>query len=115
MTLNELINVRKRFDGNHKGKFCWNEKISDDNLEILEFLLIALIGEVGETSNIIKKIVRGDFKVDEKKHELSEEIADIFAYLLKISYQLNINLEEAYLEKMEKNKERFRNYELQDK
>ena len=38
MTLNELINVQKRFDGNHKGKFCWDEKISDDNLEILEFL-----------------------------------------------------------------------------
>lgn len=56
MTLNELINVQKRFDGNHKGKFCWDEKISDDNLEILEFLIIALIGEVGETSNIIKRL-----------------------------------------------------------
>ena len=44
MTLNELIDIQRNFDGEHKGKFCWNEKVSGDNLEILEFLIIALIG-----------------------------------------------------------------------
>ena len=58
---------------------------------------------------------QADIIMDGIQSENCEEIADIFAYLLKISYQLNINLEEAYLEKMEKNKEGFRNYELQDK
>jgi NTP pyrophosphatase (non-canonical NTP hydrolase) len=115
MTLNELIDIQRNFDGEHKGKFCWNEKVSGDNLEILEFLIIALIGEVGEMSNLVKKVIRGDFMLDEKKDELSEELADVLAYLLKLSYQLDIDLEKAYLNKMVKNKERFQKYELQGK
>lgn len=111
MTLQELIELQKKFDGNHKGNFMWNSKVTDSNIEILEFLLVSLAGELGETANIVKKIVRGDFKLEEKKEDLQEELADVFIYLLKLSYQLEIDLEKAYLEKMKKNQERFRKYE----
>ena len=74
-------------------------------------MLVSLTGELGETANIVKKIVRGDFKLDEKKDELQEEITDVFIYLLKLSYQLDIDLEKAYADKMKKNWERFSKYE----
>lgn len=42
---------------------------------------MSLTGELGETANIVKKIARGDFPLEEKKEELSKEMADMFAYL----------------------------------
>lgn len=111
MTVKELIDMQEQFDSRHEGAFEWDSKITDDNIEMLEFLMVSLTGEVGETANIIKKIARGDFALSEKKDDLCEEMADIFAYLLKMSYQLDINLEEAYLTKMKKNQERFQQYE----
>lgn len=114
MTLQQLIELQKEFDGRHKGKFKWDTKVTDSNIEMLEFLLVSLTGEVGEFANIIKKIVRGDFKLEEKRTDIEEELTDVFIYLLKISYQLNIDLENSYLKKMEKNKERFSKYEKQD-
>lgn len=114
MTLNEIIDIQKKFDGNHGGAFSWDSRITEDNLEILEFLMISLMGEVGETANLIKKIIRGDFSLDEKRNEIANEIVDVFIYLIKISYQLDIDLEVSYKEKMEKNKERFERYEKAD-
>lgn len=113
MTIQELIELQKEFDGKHKGNFKWNSKVTDSNIEMLEFLLVSLTGEVGEVANIVKKIVRGDFKLDEKKPDIQEELADVFIYLLKLSYQLDIDLEKAYVEKMAKNRERFLKYEKQ--
>lgn len=111
MTLNEIVELQKRFDSNHESTFAWNNQITDDNLEILEFLLVALVGELGEVSNIVKKVVRGDYSLDEKRNEISEEIADMFAYLIKLSYQLDIDLEAVYIKKIQKNQEKFKCYE----
>jgi len=111
MTLKELMKLQEEFDKKHTSKFNWNEKINDNNIEMLEFLMISLFGEIGETANLIKKSVRGDFKLENIKEELSEEIADIFIYLMKLCIQLDINLEESYLIKLEKNIERFKKYE----
>ena len=115
MTLNELIKYQKRFDRNHSSNFEWSVKISEKNIEMLEFLLLSITGELGETANIVKKIVRGDFSLAEKKTEIAEELADIFIYLLKLSYQLDINLESAYFNKMKQNEVRFRHYEHRNK
>lgn len=114
MTLEELTKLQKGFDSEHKGNFRWSSDITDENLELLEFLMVSLTGEVGEMANIVKKIVRGDFSLESKKNELQGEIADIFIYLLKISYQLGIDLEKSYLQKLEINRSRFKKYE-QDK
>ena len=111
MTIKDLLEYQKNFDKLHKSNFLWGEKINDSNIEMLEFLMIGLMGEVGESANIVKKIVRGDFTLKDKKKELSEEVSDIFAYLLKIIYQLDIDIEKIYLEKMKKNEERFLKYE----
>lgn len=111
MTVDEIISFQKEFDSAHESRFPWNSRIDENNLASLEFLLISLTGELGETSNIVKKIIRGDFTLDEKRADISEEIVDMFIYLIKLSYQLDIDLEATYLDKMEKNRERFKKYE----
>ena len=111
MTLSEIIEQQKQFDSTHSGNFRWDEKINENTLDVLQFLMISLFGEVGEAANIIKKIVRGDYSLEEKYPELSEEIIDIFIYLIKLSYQLDIDIEKEYMSKMAKNKERFKQYE----
>lgn len=111
MTLQELMKLQEEFDIKHTSNFNWNEKINDENIEMLEFLLISMFGEIGETANLVKKSVRGDFKLESIKEQLSEEIADIFIYLMKICIQLDIDLENSYLNKREKNIERFKKYE----
>ncbi len=111
MTLIELSKIQEEFDSMHEGNFKWNSKITNENVDMLEYLVLSLAGEVGETANIVKKIVRGDFGLEEKMDSLKEEIADIFIYLLKLSYQMDIDLEDIYFIKMKKNKEKFCNFE----
>ena len=111
MTLQELMKLQEDFDIKHTSNFNWNEKINDENIEMLEFLLISMFGEIGETANLVKKSVRGDFKLETIKEQLSEEIADIFIYLMQICIQLDIDLENSYLNKRKKNMERFKKYE----
>lgn len=115
MTLKELAAIQRQFDRRHESDFQWDTMISQDNIPMLGFTLLALSGEVGETSNLVKKIWRGDCSLCEKQVELQEEIADIFAYLLKLTYQLDFDLEQTYLEKNKKNYERFAKYERDDK
>lgn len=111
-TLEEFINYQKAFDEKHFGKFNWGQKIDDENIDVLEFLLISILGELGEASNIVKKILRGDTTLEEMRPHLNEEITDIFIYLLKFIYQLDIDIEQEYLAKMKKNEERFSQYEI---
>ena len=110
-SISELKTIQKEFDLEHQGNVPFYEEINDTNIDTLEHLIVCLIGELGEFSNIVKKIKRGDFKLSDKKYELTDEIADIFIYLLKISNQMDIDLEEAFFNKLEKNKKRFKHYE----
>ena len=110
MTLKELADIQRQFDRQHESEFPWDTPISQDNIPMLGFTLLALSGEVGETANLVKKIWRGDCTLLDKQVDLQEEIADIFSYLLKLTNQLDIDLEQAYLKKNKKNYERFAKY-----
>ena len=44
---------------------------------------------------------------EEQKEMIKDEIADIFYYLVRISDKLDINIEEALLKKMKKNREKY--------
>ncbi|MBW9159712.1 MazG nucleotide pyrophosphohydrolase domain-containing protein [Clostridium tagluense] len=110
MTIEEIIRKQQEFDSEHKSNFSWDQKIDDKNIQALQFLLLSMVGEFGEASNLIKKVVRGDCKLGDIKGSLSEEIIDILIYLVKIIYQLDINVEDEYTKKMEKNKLRFEKY-----
>lgn len=111
MNIQELIEAQKEFDSIHEGNFNWDQKINDENIELLEYLLICVLGELGETSNLVKKVIRGDYKLADIKESLSEEIIDILIYIIKLIYQLDIDMGKEYYKKMGKNKERFEKYQ----
>lgn len=108
-TLDEIKAIQKEFDQtHHSNKKSLYIEIDDNNISELEHLAVCLSGEFGEFCNVLKKISRGDFSLHEAKPELAEELADTFIYLIKISNQLNIDIESEVLNKIKKNSSRFK-------
>ena len=107
MKLKDIQNMQKSFDESHQMKLSFYEKIDEKNLPALEHLLVCLLGELGEFSNLLKKVVRGDYELKEVKDLLDEELVDVFIYLIKIANQFDVDLENGYLNKLEKNKVKF--------
>lgn len=61
--------------------------------------MMAATGELGETANVLKKILRGDYTLEEKREELGREIADVVTYLDILANQAGIDLGRAVLDK----------------
>jgi NTP pyrophosphatase (non-canonical NTP hydrolase) len=59
----------------------------------------AVTGELGEAANIIKKIRRGDMTLDEARHALAKELADVQTYLDLLAMAAGIDLGRATIEK----------------
>jgi NTP pyrophosphatase (non-canonical NTP hydrolase) len=110
-SVNDLIIQQRAFDERHSGDLPFYTSIDERNLPDLEHLIVCLIGEVGEFSNLLKKVRRGDFPLADVKGNLDEELTDVFIYLLKIAGQFNVDLEQGYQEKMSKNELKFKRYE----
>jgi NTP pyrophosphatase (non-canonical NTP hydrolase) len=80
--------------------------------------LVGLFGEIGELSNLIKKI---DIKLDraaydgpsfaESRDQLREELIDSFIYLLRLGAILEIDIEAEFLKKIHANQERYKSLE----
>jgi NTP pyrophosphatase (non-canonical NTP hydrolase) len=76
----------------------------------LQFTALALCGECGELANALKKMVRSQalgMSLDRHKNHARSELADIYAYLLKLSSLLSVDLEAEYLETLGLNCLRF--------
>ncbi len=69
--------------------------------------MTALVGEVGETANILKKIRRRDFRLNDVRDELAKELADVQIYLVQLSRSLDIDLETAVIKKFDEVSERI--------
>jgi NTP pyrophosphatase (non-canonical NTP hydrolase) len=112
VTLAQLIAVQREFDAMHEtGGRSWNQKIDQDNLSLLMELSVALFGELGEFANVVKSIGRGDYTIDDARTELSNELADVFIYIVKLVDQLDVDLVSAFHRKLEVNRERFKKFE----
>ena len=59
----------------------------------------AVCGELGEAANIIKKIERGDFTLEEKRGDLAKELADVVTYLDILAKVAGIDLGKATMDK----------------
>ena len=72
-------------------------------------LSMALSVEASELLEIFQWQKADEFKnaTEKQKEMIKDEIADIFYYLVRISEKLNISIEEALLNKMKKNKEKY--------
>ena len=109
LTLKEICEKQEDFDKKTaiKGRGFY-KSINENNLQELEHLIVCLLGELGEFSNITKKVVRGDKVLKEVKAELDEELVDTFIYLIKIANQFGVDLGGGFVMKKEKNKNRFK-------
>lgn len=58
--------------------------------------MTALVGEVGELANLLKKVKRGD-RIEIKK--IADELADTLAYLDLLASKLHVNLSDAFASK----------------
>ena len=67
----------------------------------------AVLGELGEAANIIKKVRRGGYTLDEKRKELGKEYADVVCYLDLLAYRTGIDLGRATVDKWNEISERI--------
>ena len=114
MELKEIQEIQDKFDHEYFEKW-WDVESDTGYIHRLEFLTLALTGELGEFANIVKKISRDhmSFKSkpdDERLEHLKEELTDCFIYLMVIANFLDIDLEKQYFKKLEFNKKRFEKY-----
>lgn len=79
----------------------WNPYHTPKNLSM------ALAGECGELLEIFQWLTPEESAPEnlgpQNRQAVKEEIADVFIYTIRLAAILNINLEEAFWEKMEKN------------
>ena len=52
----------------------------------------AVLGELGEAANLIKKIERGDITLDEARAALGKEFADVLTYLDILAFRAGVDL-----------------------
>lgn len=79
-----------------KGRVCHKPDGSD---WLLSQWANAVCGELGELANLIKKIERGDFTLEEKREEVGKEIADVLAYLDILAFRAGVDLGDATVQK----------------
>jgi NTP pyrophosphatase (non-canonical NTP hydrolase) len=77
----------------------------------MEYVVLALAGEVGELANLVKKrrraLLMGEAADPSLEPRIQDECADVFAYLLKLCNLRGWDLERLYAEKMARNEARF--------
>ena len=80
-----------------------------EQFHTLKNLSMALSVEASELLEIFQWQKADEYKnANEKEKEMiKDEIADIFYYLVRISEKLDINIEEAFLNKMKKNRKKY--------
>lgn len=59
----------------------------------------AVLGELGELANLIKKVERGDITLEEARAELAKECADVATYLDILAFRLGVDLGQVVIDK----------------
>ncbi len=115
MELKDLQKLQKEFDLKYFPEF-WRIEDYEDLLDRLEYLTVALAGEVGEFANLVKKMRREYLhrKVEKRDimGDLKEELTDVFIYVLIAANLLDMDLEEWFHKKSSHNRDRFKKYLL---
>lgn len=52
-------------------------------------------GEMGELANLVKKVRRGDFAIDDVRQKIADEVGDTVTYLAILCNKLDIDFGEA--------------------
>ncbi len=70
---------------------------------------LGVTGEAGEVADHLKKALRGDCSIEDKREDLIKEIGDVMWYLALLADELNISLDEVAkinIDKLTSRKER---------
>lgn len=59
----------------------------------------AVLGELGELANLLKKVERGDYTLDEVRQEVADELCDVATYLDILAHRCGVQLDVAILKK----------------
>lgn len=90
-----------------------------NNVEDLRHMILGLVGEAGEVANLMKKLDRGDFDLDELaplgrgnvnlsyRGLIAEEVVDVLIYALNIWNALGVDPDKILKAKNEYNEWRF--------
>lgn len=78
------------------GRLCHNFDGSDWSVSDW---LMALMGELGELANLLKKVKRGDYTEAEASAEVAKELADVQIYLDILAYRCGVDLGAATVSK----------------
>jgi len=70
-------------------------------------LILALSGETGELASLVQWVNSSEIYNDELKADVSEEMADIFIYLINLANKIDINLLNVANSKIDKNNDRY--------
>jgi dCTP diphosphatase len=95
--LKEITNKIKQF----------NQEREWDQYHNPKDLILALVSEVGELADHYRWANDDEVLEINKKEEIAQELADIFSYLIILSYKIDVNLVEEVEKKLEKNKLRY--------
>lgn len=116
VSLQELMELCKLLDEKHGFPVRFEDQSQKYNQVTKD--LVGLFGEIGEFSNIIKKINIKiekhdgyDLDLPKAEHHLKEEIADSLIYLIRIANILEIDLTTEINNKIERNKIRYGKHE----
>ena len=118
MDIKKIISLQNEFDKNHGWSF--DSKNYSELIYWLHKDLIGIFGELGEFSNLLKKVTLLKDKpnseeskklFNELKDNFSEELIDSFIYLIRIANYLDIDIEQSYLKKLQVNEKKYKDYE----
>jgi NTP pyrophosphatase (non-canonical NTP hydrolase) len=85
----------------------WFPAINDMHPDAqVQFTMLALVGELGEAANLMKKIIRDGY-TPELAASLREEVCDAQIYLAELVGLLDMDMEDEYGRKRAHNAERF--------
>ena len=100
-TIKELIDLVADFEA----KRAWRKYHAPKNLAL------GMAIETGELLEHFQWISEDESrelaKDPEQMKQVREEVADVFCYLLNLAYVMNIDLSEAFFEKMKVNEEKY--------
>jgi len=105
MELTQVFEVQRSFDRRHG----WNRyekcRTPEEILDFMRHYVLVTVEELGEICRIRKDVERDNKALDVEA--LRRELVDLFIYLMQACMAVDMDLEKAYLGKMEQLEERF--------